>query len=329
MLLSACRNFLSLQCSTSSLLFLTALLALQRPPAVHQTKVKSALKKKGGAAAAVEAAMDEEHDEEAGAAGTAQQPAPRRRRGISFAAPEEAAEGIEEDGEAAAEPEREPIEEVGGDLATRAAVLGAGDGAGRAGLTMLVAGLLGDSSVPWVEPARRGRLCRKVAVAACCMCGMPCCSLLLPAAGPCTLSLTSRLPLHLSLSLQPEEDEEEGAAASHGASEQPSGRRRALPRGSSQRRGGRGQLALAAVEQEEAEQEEEQGQHWEEAYEEQQEEDEEEEEEVPVLPTEEQLPTGRRGGRAPRQRRLQPMFAAAEDEEEEQEGQEEVRGAGA
>lgn len=100
---------------------------------MHQTKVKSALKKKGGAAAAVEAAMDEEHDEEVGAAGTAQRPAPRRRRGISFAAPEEAAEGIEEDGEAAAEPEREPIEEVGIDLATRAAVLGARDGAGRAG----------------------------------------------------------------------------------------------------------------------------------------------------------------------------------------------------
>ncbi len=56
--------------------------------------------------------MDEEH-EEAGTAGTARRSAPRRRRGISFAAPEEAADGIEEDGEAAAEPEREAIEEVG------------------------------------------------------------------------------------------------------------------------------------------------------------------------------------------------------------------------
>lgn len=57
--------------------------------------------------------MDEEADA-AGAAGTAQRAAPRRRRGISFAAPEEAAEGIEEAGEAEAEPAREPIEEVGG-----------------------------------------------------------------------------------------------------------------------------------------------------------------------------------------------------------------------
>lgn len=140
-------------------------------------------------------------------------------------------------------------------------------------------------------------------------------------------SITALVHHTLHPTLQPEEDEEEEEAAAYQrASEQPSGRRRALPRGGSQGRGVRGQLALAAVEQEEAEEEQQQGQQWDEGYEEQQDEG-EEEEEVPVLPTEEQLPTGWRGGRAPRQRRLQPMFAPAEDEEEEDgEGEEEVRG---
>lgn len=129
----------------------------------------------------------------------------------------------------------------------------------------------------------------------------------------CRLSLVALL----SPALQPEDEEEEEAAAYQRASEHPSGRRRALPRGGSQGRGGRGQLALAAVEQEEEEEEDaEEGQQWEEEYEEAAvEEGEEEEEDVPVLPTEEQLPTGRRGGRPPRQRRLQPMFGVEEDEE--------------